>query len=260
MTARRICFCLGAVLVLRTLLASAQPRALATADAVEIASGKRIFHAQCARCHGTEGTGGAGPSLQRSVLRHAKDDADLVATVRNGIAGTEMPGFQWSLTDTMAWQTAAYVRSLGRVAPEPVRGNAERGAAIYAARSCDACHILDGRGKAVGPELTSVGALRGVAYLRDAILKPEAEHPPGFLVVNAERRSGGEVRGIRIGEDAFWIHLRDANGTVHDLEKKDLLRLERDLNATLMPSYASLLSGGDLDDLVAYLASRRGEP
>ena len=55
--------------------------------------------------------------------------------VRNGIAGTEMPGFQWSLTDTMTWRTAAYVRSLGRRPAEPVRGDPTRGAAIYEARA-----------------------------------------------------------------------------------------------------------------------------
>ncbi len=247
-------------LLLVPLLLQAQSRPLSQADPDDLAAGKRIFNAQCAWCHGTDGVGGSGPSLQRATLRHAASDTDLVSILRNGIGGTEMPGFQWSLTDTMAWRTAAYVRSLGRTTPEPIRGDAERGAALYEAKGCQACHIVAGRGTALGPELTAIGALRGAAYLREAIVKPEAARPAGYLVVRATARSGGEVRGIRVDEDTFWIHLRDAAGTLHVLEKKDLTDIQRDQTGTLMPSYATMLAAAELDDLVAYLASRRGAP
>lgn len=255
---RPVAFCLGASLLVAVVSLTAQTRPLSSADASELAAGKRIFDAQCAWCHGTDGTGGAGPALQRSVLRHAATDGDLTSIVRNGIAGTEMPGFQWSLTDTMTWRTAAYVRSLGRRPAEPVRGDATRGVAVYEARGCQACHVIAGRGTALGPELSAIGALRGPSHLRESIVKPEASHPPGYLVVRAVPASGAEVRGIRIDEDVFWIHLRDAAGALHVLEKKRLQRLDRELTGTLMPSYASVLAEDELDHLVAYLASRRG--
>ena len=70
--------------------------------------------------------------------------------------------------------------------------------------------------------------------------------------------SGAEVRGIRVNEDVFWIHIRDASGVVHTLQKSELARVDRELEATLMPSYESRLSPAQLDDLVAYLATLRG--
>jgi cytochrome c oxidase cbb3-type subunit III len=255
---RRSSLCVAVSPLLVAQLLSAQSRPLSGADASELAAGKRVFDSQCAWCHGTDGTGGAGPSLQRSDLRHASTDADLTSILKNGIAGTEMPGFQWALTDTMTWRTAAYVRSLGHRPAEQVRGDPTRGAAIYEARGCQTCHVIAGRGTALGPELTAIGALRGSAYLRESIVKPEAAHPPGYLVVRAVPRAGAEVRGIRVDEDAFWIHVRDAGGTLHVLEKTQLQRLDRELTGTLMPSYASVLSAGELDHLVAYLVSRRG--
>ena len=258
MTDRRRHLVLGVWLLLAPLLLHAQSKPLSQADPDELAAGKRIFSAQCAWCHGTDGVGGSGPNLQRATLRHAASDADLVSIVRNGISGTEMPGFQWSLTDAMAWRTAAYVRSLGRTPPEPLRGDTGRGAALYEAKGCHACHIVGGRGTALGPELTAIGALRGAAYLRESIVTPEAARPNGYLVVRANARSGGEVRGIRVDEDAFWIHLRDAAGTLHVLEKKDLAEVRREPTGTLMPSYASVLTAAEVDDLVAYLAARRG--
>ena len=252
-----------AVFFFLTTIAAGQPPAsiapLRAAGSTDIAAGRRIFESQCAWCHGTEGTGGTGPSLQRATLRHAADDKALVDIVRNGLPGTEMPGFTSLLTDRTAWQTAAYVRSLGRAAARPIPGDARRGAALYESAGCGSCHVVAGRGTMIGPELTSIGTLRGPSHLRDSLVSPAAAHPTGYLVVRATTSAGRVVRGIRLNEDVFWIHIRDAGGVVHVLQKSDLSSLDRELEATLMPSYASRFSAAELDDLVAYLASLRGQ-
>ena len=237
---------------------TAQTRPLSSAGPTDTAAGKRIFDAQCAWCHGTDGVGGTGSTLQGRKLRHAADDTALIGILTNGIPGTEMPAFAISLTDRMAWQTAVYVRSLGVLPAERVPGNPERGVAIYTSRGCPTCHVVSGRGGGLGPELTAIGALRGPQSLRESITKPEAARSPGYLVVRAATRGGAEIRGNRINEDVFWVHIRDVAGNVHTFEKKDLTGLARELKGTLMPSYESLLSAADLDDLVAYLASLRG--
>ena len=216
---RRIVFCLGASLLVIAQLPTAQSRPLSSADATELAAGKRIFDAQCAWCHGTDGSGGAGPSLQRPDLRHAGTDADLTSIVRNGISATEMPGFRWSLTDTMTWRTAAYVRSLGRRPAQPVRGDATRGAVIYEAKGCQTCHVIAGRGTALGPELTAIGALRGPAHLREAIVEPEAADPLGTLdgyLVAIGARSGTERWSVPVGDNASGHAITAAPLVVED--------------------------------------------
>jgi cytochrome c oxidase cbb3-type subunit 3 len=237
---------------------NAQTRPLSGASATDTAAGKRIFDMQCAWCHGTDGVGGTGSTLQGRKLRHAADDAALMGILMNGIPGTEMPSFVWSLTDTMAWQTAAYVRSLGSLPPQRVPGNSERGLAIYESKGCAACHVVSGRGGGLGPELTAIGALRGPQSLRESVTTPGAAQSPGYLVLRAVTRAGAEIRGNRVNEDVFWVHIRDVAGKVHTFEKKDLTVLTRELKGTLMPSFESLISATDLDDLVAYLASLRG--
>jgi putative heme-binding domain-containing protein len=247
------------VIFLLQVHAAAQPRPLSAALPRDIAAGKRIFHAQCAWCHGTEGSGGSGPNLQRAALRRAKNDSELVRIVRSGIPGTEMANLEISLTDRMAWQTAAYVRSLGRTAARPTTGDPARGATVYEKTGCASCHAVAGSGGGLGPDLSEIGALRGPVHLRQSLTEPAAAHPPGYLVARATAKDGKELRGILVNEDVFWILLRDPAGTVHTLEKTDGLVITREPEATLMPSYASRLTAGELDDLVAYLATLRGE-
>ena len=122
-----------------------------------------------------------------------------------------MPSFAIALTERMAWQTAAYVRSLGRTRARGRAGRRRSAArALYESTGCASCHVVGGRGGVLGPELTSIGALRGAPYLRDALVKPAAAHPPGYLVVRAVTDGRPGVRGIRVNEDVFWIHIRDA--------------------------------------------------
>ncbi len=247
--------CLAALQLLLPIQAAAQTRLAGTAPPSDMASGRRIFDAQCAWCHGNGGDGGAGPNLHGKLL-HATTLTSIVDIVNKGIPGTDMPSFR--LTERETRQAATYVLSLSRSAFRPGPGNAERGAAVYQSNSCGACHAVDGRGGILGPELTTIGGRRGSAYLRDSLVTPAAAHPPGYLVVRAVPASGPEIRGIRVNEDVFWIHIRDAAGNVHTLEKSALTRVDRELEGTLMPSYESRLSSAQLDDLVAYLATLRG--
>jgi putative heme-binding domain-containing protein len=225
------------------------------AGPTDLATGQRIFDGQCAWCHGNGGDGGAGPNLHGKLL-HATTTGSIVDIINKGIPGTDMPSFR--LTERETRQTATYVMSLSRTAARPGPGNAERGGALYQSNGCGSCHVVDGRGGILGPELTAIGGRRGSVYLREAIVKPAASHPPGFLVVRAVPATGAEIRGVRVNEDVFWITIRDASGTVHTLQKSDLSRIDRELEGTLMPSYESRLSAPQLDDLVAYLSTLRG--
>jgi putative heme-binding domain-containing protein len=242
------------IIACQPLSAFAQTRPAVPA-VTDTAAGRRIIDAQCAWCHGNEGEGGAGPNLHGKLL-HATSVSSIVDIINKGIPGTDMPSFR--LTERETRQTATYAMSLSRAAARPGPGNAERGAAVFQSTGCGSCHAVDGRGGILGPELTTIGGRRGAIYLREALVRPAASHPPGYLVVRAVPNTGAAIRGIRLNEDVFSILIRDASGAVHSLQKSDLARLDREPEATLMPSYESRLSPPQLDDIVSYLASLRG--
>jgi cytochrome c oxidase cbb3-type subunit 3 len=64
--------------------------------------------------------------------------------------------------------------------------------------------------------------------------------------------------GVRMNEDSFTIQLRDAAGRVHSFFKSELAELHKDWGRSPMPSFASVFSPGELDDVVAFLLTLRG--
>lgn len=250
----------GVLLLLASAPALAQTpaRPLERAGPDDLARGKFLFDGQCALCHGIGGGGGSGPSLQRPVLRHAADDEALVTVVRRGVPGTAMNGFALVLTEDDAWRVAAYTRTLGRVTPEELPGDPSRGERLYVTNGCAVCHVVRGDGGVLGPDLSDVGIIRGAGNLRESLIDPGAEHPPGYLTVFVETEDGEAVRGVRLDEDVFWIHLRDESEQTRSYLKSNLAQYRREFGRSLMPEYGAALSAGEPDDLVAYLASLRG--
>ena len=64
---------------------------------------------------------------------------------------------------------------------------------------------------------------------------------------------------IRVNEDPFTIQLRDPANRFHSFRKSDTKAIEKEFGKSLMPSYRGRLTDAETEDLVAYLASLRGE-
>jgi putative heme-binding domain-containing protein len=228
------------------------------ATPADLKNGQQLFMGQCARCHGSKGEGGRGAVLAQPRLRHALDDESLFIVIRDGIKGTEMPG-GYALDTRETWQLAAYVRIMGRMAPEKVAGDPKHGQELYRTKGrCAQCHINGGQGGSLGPELTEIGSRRSAAHLRAAVLDPASTLPEEFLQVRAVTSDGQTITGVRLNEDTFSIQVRDLSGGIHSFQKADLKELQRDTGKSPMPSFRGTLSASEVDDLVAYLSSLRG--
>jgi putative heme-binding domain-containing protein len=223
----------------------------------DVAQGKRIFQGHCAGCHGPGGEGGRGAILARPTLTRATDDATLFQILKDGIPGTEMPPAP-ELNNHEKWQVAAFVKTLGRVdVAKNIPGDPVRGERLLASTGCLKCHTVKMKGGRMGPDLTEIGARRNAAYLREALVAPEASFPEGFMAVSVTTTKGEHIPGVLLNEDTYSVQIRDLSDQLHSFWKAELSEYRRERGKTLMPTFQ--LSPTDLDDLVAYLASLRGE-
>jgi putative heme-binding domain-containing protein len=219
--------------------------------------GASLFQTHCAYCHGAQGEGGRGADLTTGVYKHGGSDSELYATIRNGIPGTEMPTVRAS--DEDIWKITAFVKTLGAAGlRETPTGDPAAGKAIYAAKGkCATCHSISGDGGYIGPDLSSVGRSRSLAYLLSSLVTPDADVALTYRAVQVTTKSGKIASGIRLNEDDLSIQVRDSENNLRSFLKEDLKEIRRD-KPSLMPAYGTTLNKKELDDVVAYLNSLRG--
>jgi putative heme-binding domain-containing protein len=163
------------------------------------------------------------------------------------------------MSDREMRQTAAYVRSLGKLPMKPVPGDPARGAQIYNGKgTCASCHSIMGEGGVTGPDLSTIGAARSASHLLESLVNPQAAVPEDYLLVTVVPKNGPNVTGIRVNEDSFSVQVRDSSGRSHSFWKSDVVNIEKQRGKSPMPSYKGQLSNSELTDLVAYLASLKG--
>ena len=73
-------------------------------------------------------------------------------------------------------------------------------------------------------------------------------------------KDGNTIEGMRVGENSFVIVLQDINGKFHALWKPDLRSLEQVPGGSLMPSFKEKLTPAQMNDVVAYLMTLKGQP
>src|SRR5581483_4629582 len=156
-----------------------------------LAAGMQLYAQHCAACHGTDARGtGRAPELLRARRLRGRTTADVREIIRAGIPSGGMPAFALPAAQLNA--LAAYVHSLNSTAAEnPVPGDPEAGARFFAgAGRCLSCHMVAGRGKAVGPDLSNIGRELALDELQKARLDPGARIRPGYELVTVKLRDG----------------------------------------------------------------------
>jgi putative heme-binding domain-containing protein len=256
----------------RCLAAPAQKQNPVEGNTVAIREGESLFRANCSPCHGFNARGGArGPDLTSGRWIHGGSDKAIFQTISQGVPGTEMPANAFEEGET--WALVAYLRSLSTTAPSITQGDRTAGERLFFGKAkCASCHMVKGRGGHLGPDLSRVGAARSLAYLTQSIREPSKDLSLGYSDPNNHygipleydtviiiTQDGKRLRGIAKNEDAFSIQLLAEDDELHLYLKKDLAEVRHE-RRSLMPAYTlEMLNASELQDLLAYLSTLRGE-
>jgi len=235
--------------------------------------GESQFRANCAFCHGLGARGGGrGPDLTRAQKRHGNGDADLFRTINEGVPGTAMPPNGATqqgvgMTEAEIWQVITYIRSVQVKAPPQPLGDAAHGKTLFFGEAvCYTCHMVEGKGGRLGPDLTTTGSARSTDYLIDSVRNPSRRLAQGlseamkefsqeYETVSVETADGRKFTGVVLNEDHFTLQMLDLREQLHLFEKDKLRSFEKS-RQSLMPAYdKNLLSDKDLQDLLAFLLS-----
>jgi putative membrane-bound dehydrogenase-like protein len=137
-------------------------------------------------------------------------------------------------------------------AVQQARGDVSRGKEVYT-KNCAVCHTLEGQGGKVGPDLTGIGA-RPRADLLVEIIDPNRSVEGTYRQWLVQTRSGDVIAGRLLSENAVAIEVIDSTGKTHELQRKDMRRVQAS-DLSVMPEGFEQLSAQDLTDLIEFLAT-----
>ncbi len=139
--------------------------------------------------------------------------------------------------------------------------NPETGERVFFHRNgprCFACHRVDGRGIAIGPDLSTVGASLSREKLIESILMPSKEIAPQFVSWSIATHDGKVRTGLIVEEGPnSTVTIADSQGKLEVINRVTIE--ERHALATsIMPdNLHELMTVQEFRDLIAFLCSRR---
>jgi putative heme-binding domain-containing protein len=238
--------------------------------------GEFEFRANCAFCHGLGARGGGrGPDLTRTPKKHGDSDAEIFTTINNGVPGTAMPPNGATqqgvgMTEEEVWQVVTYIRSVEKKSDAKSLGNAEHGKQLfYGSAACGTCHMVNGKGGRLGPDLSGAASGRSTEYLAESLRAPNKRLAQGiseamkefsqeYETANVTAADGTKYVGVVLNEDAFTLQILDTRENLHSWEKNSLKSYQK-TRQSLMPAYdEKVLPEKDLQDLLAFLAAASG--
>jgi putative membrane-bound dehydrogenase-like protein len=137
--------------------------------------------------------------------------------------------------------------------------NPKRGEEIFFGRgTCFACHRVNGRGVAVGPELAGISRRRDPHYLVEAILNPDAYIVEGYQQTSLEMKGGRKLFGMIQEETAISINLVLLTGEQIIVPTEDLKKRSDAKKSGMPASFVYTLSPQDVADVTAWTLTLQG--
>lgn len=239
-----------AALFTSPLLAQSPPASPAAPDTA------KTYATLCSGCHGADARGTQqGPGLAGSATVRRRSLQSLRNVIRNGIPAAGMPAFDLPAATLDA--LAAMIVSLNASAAQSsVPGDQAAGKAFFFGKGqCASCHMVNGQGAPIGPDLSGVARDMTVDELREALQKPDARIAPGYELTSVQLHDGRTLRGFARSRTSFGLALQDLKGTIHPLSLDQVTRVS-DEPGSLMPPVSA--GGDEVQNLIAYLSRLTG--
>lgn len=154
---------------------------------------------------------------------------------------------------------AAERESYAKLAAALPVGDAGRGKVVFASSkaACTACHTMGEVGGRIGPDLTTIGAVRTPADLLEAILLPSASFVRTYEPVTIVTTDGRAFSGIIRDETVSDVVLQTSATAAERIARSAIESLTSGTVSLMPKGFETLLTPQELADLVAYLGAAK---
>src|SRR5205085_4970444 len=137
-------------------------------------------------------------------------------------------------------------------------GDAARGQKLFEdaqGLGCIRCHSVGGKGGAIGPDLSTVGAQFARELLIESVLYPSRSIREGYQVFTVKNKRGDIFDGLFKGDSDAAVMLLDSAGTLQAIPKSEITSRRASAISLMPEGLQSALTLEEFADLIAFLQS-----
>jgi putative heme-binding domain-containing protein len=136
------------------------------------------------------------------------------------------------------------------------RGDARKGEIVFATvGTCAKCHVVNGQGKDVGPNLSEIGAKLSRPAIYESILFPSAGISHNFAAYTVVLTNGNAVSGILVSRTPDSIAIKGIDAITRTYRMSEVEEI-KEQSVSLMPAdLQKAMTADDLVNVVEYLTT-----
>jgi putative heme-binding domain-containing protein len=136
------------------------------------------------------------------------------------------------------------------------RGDARKGEIVFATvGTCAKCHVVNGQGKDVGPNLSEIGSKLSRPAIYESILFPSAGISHNFAAYTVVLTNGNAVSGILVSRTPDSIAIKGIDAITRTYRMSEVEEL-KEQSVSLMPAdLQKAMTADDLVNIVEYLTT-----
>lgn len=126
--------------------------------------------------------------------------------------------------------------------------------------TCSKCHLLNGKGSKVGPDLTGIGAVQTPQYLIESVLKPSNVIVKGFETMYLMTNDGMAYNGLLVSQNEKEVVLMvDEDGKMEELVfyPDEIAQMQKQ-DVSIMPgNFSEMLTTKEFYGVISFLLNQK---
>jgi putative heme-binding domain-containing protein len=133
-------------------------------------------------------------------------------------------------------------------------GDAANGRMVFfSTGTCHKCHVVDGMGREIGPNLTEIGSKLSREAMFESVLYPSAGISHNYEMWTVVLSSGTTVNGLLVSSTDAEVSLRGDDALVRQFPKSDIEELVKQKISLMPADLQKTMTSQELADVVEFM-------